>query len=153
MALFALKGIGIGPGDEVIVPDPTMAAGATAVVLAGGTPVFVDIEPRCASISRPRRVSRRTALMFVSLNGRSPADLAAFIDRRHASVAVVEDAAQSLAHFVRAPPWHARRLRLPVVQFPEIVTTGQGGAVVTNDEGLFNRMACSRFRREGGSDH
>ena len=47
LALFlALKGMGIGAGDEVVVPDLTMAASATAVILAGATVVFADVEPR-----------------------------------------------------------------------------------------------------------
>lgn len=162
MALFlALKGIGIEPGDEVIVPDLTMAASATAVVLAGGTPVFVDIEPRtlCLDLAAAEAcISPRTrAVMFVSLNGRSPEDLVAFIGRCHSrGVAVVEDAAQSLGSFRDGR--HLGTLGdCGCLSFSsqKIVTTGQGGAVVTGNEGLFTRMGLLRDfgRREGGSDH
>ncbi len=162
MALFlALKGLGIGPGDEVIVPDLTMAASATAVVLAGGSPVFADIEPRtlCLDLAAAEaRISPRTrAVMFVSLNGRSPADLAAFIDRcRARGIVVVEDAAQSLGSFRDGR--HLGTLgACGCLSFSsqKIVTTGQGGAVITNDEDLYNRMSLLRDfgRREGGSDH
>ena len=162
MALFlALKGIGVGPGDEVIVPDLTMAASATAVVLAGGTLVFADIEPRtlCLDLAAAEAcISPRTkAVMFVSLNGRSPADLSAFIDGcRGRGVAVVEDAAQSLGSFRDGR--HLGTLgTCGCLSFSsqKIVTTGQGGAVLTNDEAVFKRMGLLRDfgRREGGSDH
>lgn len=162
LALFlALKGMGIGPGDEVIVPDLTMAASATAVVLAGGTPVFADIEPRtlCLDLEAVEaRLSPRTrAVMFVSLNGRSPSTLAAFVERcRARGVPVIEDAAQSLGSFHGGR--HLGTLGdCGCLSFSsqKLVTTGQGGAVVTNDEALFARMSLLRDfgRREGGSDH
>jgi len=162
MALFlALKGLGIGPGDEVVVPDLTMAASATAVVLAGGTPVFADIEPRtwCLDLDavEPLLSPRTKAVMFVSLNGRSPAALPAFIERCHGrGVKVVEDAAQSLGSWCGGR--HLGTLgACGCLSFSsqKIVTTGQGGAVLTNDEALFKQMNLLRDfgRLEGGSDH
>ena len=105
LALFlALKACGIGRDDEVIVPDLTMAASATAVILAGATVVFVDIEPDtlCLDLRLAESLitARTRAVMFVSLNGRSPADLAGFVARcRARGVKVIEDAAQSLGSF------------------------------------------------------
>lgn len=162
LALFlALKGIGIGPGDEVIVPDLTMAASATAVMLAGGDVVFADIEPRtlCLDLDAvERHFSPRTrAVMFVSLNGRSPAGLTAFITRcRARGVAVIEDAAQSLGSFHDGR--HLGTLGdAGVLSFSsqKIVTTGQGGAVLTNDESVHRAMGLLRDfgRLQGGSDH
>ena len=95
--------------------------------------------------------------MFVSLNGRSPSTLAAFVERcRARGVKVIEDAAQSLGSF------HGGR-HLGTIgdcgclsfSSQKIVTTGQGGAVLTDDDALFERMGLLRDfgRREGGSDH
>ncbi len=162
LALFlALKACGLGRDDEVIVPDLTMAASATAVILAGGTVVFADIEPHtlCLDLDRVEQsiTARTKAVMFVSLNGRSPADLASFVARcRDRGIKVIEDAAQSLGSF------HDGR-HLGTIgdcgclsfSSQKLVTTGQGGAVVTNDEQTYRRMGLLRDfgRLEGGSDH
>jgi perosamine synthetase len=162
LALFlALKGIGIGPGDEVIVPDLTMAASATAVLLAGGDVVFADVEPRTLCLDLDAafdRVTARTrAVMFVSLNGRSPAGLVGFIDRCHGQgIKVIEDAAQSLGSFHDGR--HLGTLGdCGCLSFSsqKIITTGQGGAVLTNDESLHRAMGLLRDfgRLQGGSDH
>lgn len=162
MALFlALKGLGVGPGDEVIVPDLTMAASATAVIMAGASVVFADVEPRtlCLDLDAVEsRISARTkAVMFVSLNGRSPQGLVAFIERcRARGIRIVEDAAQSLGSFHEGR--HLGTLGdCGCLSFSsqKIVTTGQGGAVVTNDPAISERLSLLRDfgRREGGSDH
>lgn len=162
LALFlALKSCGVGRDDEVIVPDLTMAASATAVILAGATVVFADIEPHtlCLDLERAESlISERTkAVMFVSLNGRSPADLAGFIARCDArGVKVIEDAAQSLGSFRDGR--HLGTLgACGCLSFSsqKLVTTGQGGAVLTDDEQMYRRMGLLRDfgRLEGGSDH
>ena len=95
--------------------------------------------------------------MFVSLNGRSPADLAGFIARcRARGVKVIEDAAQSLGSFRDGR--HLGTLGdCGCLSFSsqKLVTTGQGGAVVTDDEDIYRRMGLLRDfgRLEGGSDH
>lgn len=105
LALFlALAGCGIGRDDEVIVPDLTMAASATAVLLAGGRVVFADISPDTLcldlDLAEARITARTRAIMFVSLNGRSPAGLDQFVARcRSRGIKVIEDAAQSLGSF------------------------------------------------------
>jgi perosamine synthetase len=162
LALFlALKACGIGPGDEVIVPDFTMAASATAVMLAGAAVVFADIEPRTLCLD-PERVEqaitpRTRAVMFVSLNGRAPAGLAARFDRwRAKGLRIVEDAAQSLGSFI-----DGRHLGtvgdVGCLSFSsqKLVTMGQGGAVLTSDVEIAKRMHLLRDfgRLEGGSDH
>jgi perosamine synthetase len=162
LALFlALKACDIGPGDDVIVPDLTMAASATAVILAGATVVFADVEPHTLCLDLPKAeslISARTkAVMFVSLNGRSPVDLAGFVARcRARGVTVIEDAAQSLGSFRDGR--HLGTLGdCGCLSFSsqKLVTTGQGGAVLTDDEAIYRRMGLLRDfgRLEGGSDH
>jgi len=162
LALFlALKAAGIGHGDEVIVPDLTMAASATAVILAGGTVKFADVDPvtMCLDLDLvEQQISPHTrAVVLVSLNGRSPEGLTAFVERCQArGVKVIEDAAQSLGSF------HGDR-HLGTMgdagclsfSSQKLVTTGQGGAVITNDEDLYRRMGQLRDfgRLSGGSDH
>lgn len=162
LALFlALKACGIGRDDEVVVPDLTMAASATAVMLAGGTVVFADVDPHtlCLDLERAEQAttSRTKAVMVVSLNGRSPDDLAGFVSRCHErGIKVIEDAAQSLGSFR-----DGRHLGTigdcGCLSFSsqKLVTTGQGGAVLTNDEPTYRRMGLLRDfgRLEGGSDH
>ena len=162
LALFlALAGCGIGPGDEVIVPDLTMAASATAVLLAGASVVFADIEPStlCLDLEAVDALMtpRTKAIMFVSLNGRAPAGLATFIDRfRARGIRVIEDAAQSLGSSIAGT--HLGTLGdcgCYSFSSQKIVTTGQGGAVVTSDDNLAETMRMLRDfgRKEGGSDH
>ncbi len=162
LALFlALAGCGIGRDDEVIVPDLTMAATATAVLLAGGRVVFADISPDTLcldlDLAEAKITARTRAIMFVSLNGRSPPGLDRFVARcRRRGIKVIEDAAQSLGSFSAGR--HLGTLGdCGCFSFSsqKIVTTGQGGAVVTDDEEQYRRMCLLRDfgRQEGGSDH
>jgi len=162
LALFlALKACGVGPGDEVVVPDLTMAASATAVILAGGTVVFADVEAKtlCLDLALAERAfsPRTRAVVLVSLNGRSPAGMVSFVARcRDRGIKVIEDAAQSLGSFHDGR--HLGTLGdCGCLSFSsqKLVTTGQGGAVLTNDEEVYRRMGQLRDfgRLEGGSDH
>lgn len=162
LALFlALKACGIGPGDEVIVPDFTMAASATAVMLAGATVVFADIEAATLCLdpdSVDQAITPRTrAVIFVSINGRAPAGLAAQVHRWQAKgLRVIEDAAQSLGSFVDGT--HLGTFGdCGCLSFSsqKLVTTGQGGAVLTGDEDIAKQMHLLRDfgRLEGGSDN
>lgn len=162
LALFlALAACGIGRGDEVIVPDLTMAATATSVLLAGGKVVFADIasDTLCLDLeSVEKRITPRTkAVIFVSLNGRAPSGLGAFVARcRMRGIKVIEDAAQSLGSVVADR--HLGTLGdCGCFSFSsqKIVTTGQGGAVVTDDVEIYRRMNLLRDfgRLQGGSDH
>jgi perosamine synthetase len=140
----ALRACGVVPGDEVLVPDLTMIATATATILAGGTPVFVDIDPvtLCMDLDLAERAitPRTRALLLVSLNGRSP-DMSSVVDLCNGrGITLVEDAAQSLGS-----TWQRRHLgtfgAAGVLSFsaPKIITTGQGGAVLTADPEIAKR--------------
>jgi len=138
---LALVALGIGDGDEVIVPTLTFVATANTVKYCGAQPVFVDSEPGTWNID-PARIeekitSRTRAIIPVHLYGH-PADMDAIISiaRRH-GLFVVEDAAE--AH---GAEYKGRKVGsigdIGVFSFygNKVITTGEGGMVVTNDGGL-----------------
>src|SRR4029450_8919224 len=102
---LALVALGIGPGDEVIVPDLTFAATINAVLYCGATPVIVDVDrpPRCRTREAFKRAStaRTKAIIPVHLYGR-PAEIGPITEfARGRGIAVVEDCAE--AHGARHP--------------------------------------------------
>lgn len=142
---MALAAVGVGRGDEVIVPDVTFIATANAVVLTGATPVLVDVDPATlnvdpAAVARAH-TSRTKAVVPVHVSGRA-ADMASLMDwaTRH-GIAVVEDAAEG---FVSR--WRGRCLgtigHTGCFSFSpnKIITTGQGGVVVTDDAAIHGRL-------------
>ena len=105
--LLALMALGVGPGDEVIVPSYTFFATASAVTRLGAVPIFADIDPATYLVDPTdveRKISRRCkAVVPVHLFGRT-ADMDALLPvARRAGVPVVEDAAQSILS-----TWHGR---------------------------------------------
>jgi perosamine synthetase len=157
VSLFiALVALEIGKGDEVLVPDFTMIASANTVILAGAKAVLVDIEETtgCIDLKKAEQaVTKKTkALMYVSLNGRSGNmdDVLRFC-KKH-KLQFIEDSAQSLGS-----TWYGKHLgtfgKIGSFSFSsqKIVTTGQGGALVTDDEKLFDRIKKIKdFGRERG---
>jgi perosamine synthetase len=151
---IALAALDIGPGDEVIVPAHTFIASATPVLHQRAIPVFADVDPQTyclSSESVAERITARTkAIMVVHLNGH-PADLEALVALAEPrGIAVIEDAAQ--AH---GALYQGRKVgtigRLGCFSFWEdkIMTTGgEGGAVITNDDALAERMRRVRHHGE-----
>ncbi|MDR2800248.1 MAG: DegT/DnrJ/EryC1/StrS family aminotransferase [Desulfovibrio sp.] len=145
----ALLALGIGPGDEVIIPDFTMAASAFAVCHAGATPVFADADPRTWNLSpeaAAARIGPRTkAIMPVLIFG-NPCDMGAL--RRLAAAAgafLLEDAAE--AH---GAVFEGKRTGTmsDIAAFSffanKNITTGEGGMVITDSADLAAR--CRYFR-------
>lgn len=141
---LALAALGIGPDDEVILPTLTFVATANAVVYTGATPVFVDSEPDTWNID-PQAVARavtpRTrAIIAVHLYGH-PADmhpLRALADQH--GLTLIEDAAE--AHGARYKGRRTGSLSdVAVFSFfgNKIITTGEGGMVLTDDSALAER--------------
>ena len=159
-ALFAmLRACGIGAGDEVIVPDLTMIASATAVVLAGGVPVLVDVDPAtlCLDLERAAMAitPRTRAIMVVSLNGRGPDMTAAYDLCARRGLLLLEDAAQSLGSRWRGQPLGTFGAAAALsFSAAKIVTTGQGGAVLTDDPAVAARVTALKDfgRRRAGVD-
>ena len=141
----ALMALGVGPGDEVIVPDYTMIASANVVVLAGARPVFVDIRLSnlCLDLDLVEEAitPRTKAIMLVSLNGRAP-DMhqAVALAKRH-GLYLVEDAAQSLGSRYKGKHLGTfAHIGSFSFSTPKVITTGQGGALVTDDPELADRI-------------
>jgi perosamine synthetase len=146
---LALAVLGIGPGDEVLVPDLTFVATANAVRYTGATPVLVDVDPGTWGMdpeaARRKLTPRTRAILPVHLYGR-PVDLDPLLAlAAEHRLDVIEDAAE--AHGAR---YKGRRVgalgRIGAFSFygNKIFTTGEGGAVVTNDDRLAKRAAFLR---------
>ncbi|MFI1395003.1 DegT/DnrJ/EryC1/StrS family aminotransferase [Streptomyces sp. NPDC020681] len=155
VALFlALRALGVGPDDEVIVPAYTFAASATAVVLAGARPVVADVLPDTLHLDpeAARRLMgpRTRAVMPVHLAG-APADTEAL---KSLGIPVVEDAAQ--AHGARRHGRAAGSLGDAgcfSFQSSKAMTAGEGGIVVTDDPETYERLWSLHNvgrRRDGG---
>jgi dTDP-4-amino-4,6-dideoxygalactose transaminase len=143
----AVLALGIGPGDEVLVPAYTFPATGNVVALVGAKPVLVDVDPVTMNIDpadAARRVTPRTkATLAVHLFGR-PARL----EELPADVPIIEDAAGALG--ARRGDRACGSLgRLACFSFHprKIVTTGEGGALTTDDDEL---AAASRSLRHHG---
>lgn len=159
---LAAIAVGVGPGDEVIVPNYTMIASPNSVKMLGATPVFVDVEPGTLVMdlekARAAITSKTKALMLVSANGRAPeVGIAAFQQLcAERGIALIEDSAQSLGSFY-APDLHVGRAgAIGSFSFsaPKIISTGQGGALITDDDQLADKLRRLKDfgRRSGGTD-
>ncbi|MEV1240874.1 DegT/DnrJ/EryC1/StrS family aminotransferase [Nonomuraea sp. NPDC049750] len=158
LGLFAaLRGLGVGRGDEVIVPAYTFVASATAVLLAGATPVIVDVNPVDLHLS-PEAVEaaltdKTAAIMPVHLAG-SPADMDPLnaLAARHGLV-VVEDTAQAHgATYKDRPVGGLGDAGVYSFQASKAMTAGEGGLIVCRDEAAYEAIwsVCNLGRRLGG---
>ena len=148
---LAMLALGIGPGDEVIVPAYTFPATANAVELCGGRAVLVDVEPETfnldISLVEAAVSSRTKAVIGVHLFGR-PLDWEALRAAVPAHVPLVEDAAGALGARYRGQPCGSLGVVGCLSFHPrKIVTTGEGGAVTTDAPELAD--AVRRFRHHG----
>ena len=153
--LISLMALDLQTGDEVITTPFTFAATAEAVVLLGGVPVFVDIEPDTCNIDAAlveAAVTRRSrAIMPVSLYGQvADMDPINAIAARH-GLAVVEDAAQSFGATYQGHKSGALSSLGCTSFFPSkpLGCYGDGGAIFTDDAGL--ARACREIRVHGQS--
>lgn len=148
---LAVLALGLGPGDEVIVPAYTFPATANAVRLAGATPVLVDVDPATFNLDAARvyeAVTPRTkAVLAVHLFGR-PLDWEALQSAVPPEVVLLEDAAGALGARWRGMPCGGLGAAGCLSFHPrKIVTTGEGGAVTTNDADV--ATAVRRLRHHG----
>ncbi len=152
---LGLMALGVGPGDEVLIPDTTFVGSATAVVMVGATPVFVDVEAKTLQLDVERAEAaitpRTRALMPVHLYG-TMCDMDAVValaERR--GLLVIEDAAQAVGVFQRGR--HAGTIGdVGCFSFyaDKTITMGEGGYVVCRDVGVHRRLL--HLRNQGRID-
>ena len=148
---LALESVGIGPGDEVIVPTMTFTATAEVVRYLGARPVFVDVDPVTLNIS-PAAIAaaitpRTRAVMPVHYAGLA-CDMDAILDlaARH-KLRVIEDAAHAFPTRLDGKLVGTLGSDITVFSFyaNKTMTTGEGGMIVTRDAELADRMRCMRL--------
>lgn len=140
---LALVALGIGPGDEVLVPDVTFVATANAVAYTGAKPVPVDINPATWCMNTRSLPTRSTIKAIIPVHLYGVACNMVEIDTwaSRYGIHVVEDAAEGFTG-----EHHGRKLgsigKAGVFSFfgNKILTTGEGGAVATNDRALYERL-------------
>jgi perosamine synthetase len=157
-AFLVLKTLGIGPGDEVLVPSLTFIATVNAIVHAGASPVFVDVDPMTYNIDPAdiaHRITPRTrAIMPVDQIG-LPCEIDRIGDIATAHrLLLIADAACSFASEFRG---RAVGSQAPVTIFSlharKVITTGEGGMIVTTDAELAERLRRQRHQGMSLSDY
>lgn len=154
---MALAALGVGPGDEVIVPDATWVGSVWPIVWLGATPVFVDVLPDTWCVD-PERIAaaigpRTKAIIVVHLYGNlvEMTDVLALAERH--GLPVIEDAAEAIGSEYRG---HKAGTMGDVGVFSfhgtKTITTGEGGAILTNRDDLADTLDVlenqGRNRRE-----
>ena len=146
---LALTALGVGQGDEVIIPDFTMVSSAFAVCYTGATPVFVDADAKTwnidASLVEKKITPCTKAVMPVHIFG-NPCDMHALrqIAEKH-SVPLLEDAAEAHgAEFAGSKAGALSRIAAFSFFSNKNITTGEGGMVVTDDDTLAE--ACRYYK-------
>jgi perosamine synthetase len=150
LGLFlSLLAIDMKQGDEVIVPDFTFNASASAIAFTGAKPVFVDINPDDLQIDTTKiemAITENTkAIMPVHIYGQS-CDMDPIIDIANKyHLKIVEDAAQGYGVFYKGR--HTGTMgSVGMISFfaDKTITTGEGAVVLTNDEDVFNKLKMLR---------
>jgi len=152
----ALLALGVGPGDEVIVPTFTYIASVNAITYTGATPVFVDSDPNHWQMSieesRKKITSKTKAILAVHLYGHpcEIAELRKIADKHH--LFLIEDTAEALG---------SEYENKKVGTFGDIstfsffgnktITTGEGGMIATNNQELHNK--CAHLKGQGLANH
>lgn len=153
---LALIALGIGPGDEVIVPTLTYIASVNAIAYTGATPVFVDSCENTWQID-PEDVKRKLtsstkAVMTVHLYGH-PCDMDSLVAIvRSRNIFLIEDCAEAFGSLYKGK--HVGAFGdISTYSFfgNKTITTGEGGMIVTNDETLYDR--CVHFKGQGLAKH
>ncbi len=146
---LSLAALGIGPGDEVIVPECTWIATSAPISYVGATPVFADIDPVtwCLSAeSLARHITPRTrAVIPVDLYGSMPDYGALGSVVEHRRIALIEDAAEAIgAEFGGKPAGSFGLAGVFSFHGSKTLTTGEGGLLATDDESFFRRVLYLR---------
>jgi len=143
---------GVGPGDEVITTPFSFVASANCILMQGGTPVFVDIDPETWNIDvaviEARITKRSKAIIPVDVFGQPP-DMNAIneLARRH-GLRVIEDSCEALGSRYHGKPAGSLAEAGVFGFYPnKQITTGEGGMIVTDDEDIAGH--CKSLRNQG----
>jgi len=154
---LALASLGVGPGDEVIVPSFTFIASANAILYTGATVVFCEIDPRTYNADPAdieKRITKRTkAIMPVDQIG-LPCDIDAIneVAKRH-GVDVVEDAAPAIGGAYKGRKVGSNAHQTVFSFHPrKVITTGEGGMITTDDDALADKARKLRAHAMSVSD-
>src|SRR3989441_9446960 len=154
---LALASLGVGPGDEVIVPSFTFIASANAILYTGATVVFCEIDPRTYNADPAdieKRITKRTkAIMPVDQIG-LPCDIGAIneVAKRH-GVDVIEDAAPAIGGAYKGRKVGSNAHQTVFSFHPrKVITTGEGGMITTDDEALAEKARKLRAHAMSVSD-
>jgi dTDP-4-amino-4,6-dideoxygalactose transaminase len=144
---IALRAMGVGPGDEVVVPSFTFYASAEAIPPAGAKPVFCDVDPETMMVTaetvKPALTPRTKAVIAVHLFG----NVAPVAEIEALGVPVLEDAAQAAGSTLGDARAGALGTAATFSFFPSknLGAFGDGGAIVTSDDELADRVRMLRF--------
>jgi perosamine synthetase len=155
---LCVRALGIGEGDEVIVPSFTFVAAANAIRYERATPVFVDIDPLTLNLD-PARIEnaitpRTRAIMLVHTFG-YPAELTAIqeIAKRH-QLLLIEDACEAIGAEYGGEKVGSFGSAAVFAFYPnKQITTGEGGVIVTRDASLARKMKALRNHGRYDSDN
>ncbi len=145
---------GVEKGDEVICPSLSFIATANAIVHAGGTPVFSDVDPATLNLDPAdavRRISRKTKVILLVHQLGMPADIAAFQTLcRNSRITLIEDAACAIGSAFQGMRIGVHSDLVCFSFHPrKVISTGEGGMITTRSEDLFLRL--KRLRHQGMS--
>jgi len=154
---LGLNALGISTKDEVLVPDLTFVASPNSIQANNAKPILVDIENRsfnldCSKIEKS--ITKKTkAIMTVNFNGRTGNfKILKEIAQKH-DLKLIEDAAHSLgSYYGKKHQGNLSSIGVFSFSTPKIITTGQGGMIVTNDKNLYEKcMELKDFGRKIGA--
>ena len=150
-----VRALGLGPGDEVLVPSFTFAASVNAVLFEGATPVFVDIEPETYNLDPDdlaQKITPQTrAIMAVDIFGH-PVEWDAVIDiaEKH-DLKVIDDSCEALGAEYKGRKIGQFGDAAAFAFYPnKQMTTGEGGILVTDDDDV--ARLCRSMRNQGRSE-
>lgn len=156
-AFLLLHALGIGPGDEVLVPSLTFIASVNVIAHAGAKPVFVDVDPESWNIcpvDAARKITSRTkAIIPVDQIG-LPCEIGEIqaLAARH-NLIVIQDAACSFGSRIDGRPVGAMNdLSVFSLHARKVVTTGEGGIITTHDSKMADRLRMLRHQGMSLSD-
>lgn len=149
---LVLEGLGVGQGDEVIVPESTWVGSSAGITHSGATTVFADVDAAtwCVSADTVRRqfTAQTKALIAVDLYGNMPEWESLTAACNQARVHIIEDAAEALGSIYRCK--RAGKYGIASVfsfHRTKTISTGEGGMLLVDDQELFERC---RFLRDHG---